>query len=432
MTTLAPGSALRTAVARPAVRGWALAVVVYFLAVFHRSSLAVAGILAEHRFGISPGQLGTFVFLQIGVYAAMQVPTGVLVDRYGPRRMLVAASSLMGVGQLLFALAPSYPAALAARGLLGCGDAMTFVSVLRFAAPRFSVRRYPVLVAITGTIGTAGNVLATLPLALLLRRFGWGSSFALAGGLSLVAAVAVWALLDDGTVPPRPLRHAQDVRTALCAVSRRVAEAWALPGTRLGFWIHFSCMSAATSFGVLWGHPYLVNGAGFSDATADTVLLVGVLASAVAGPLVGWFAGRHARLRTTLAVVVCTTTMLGWAVTGLGLGDAPPHGFVAALFVLTMLGGPASMLAFAVARDVTAPNLIGTVSGVVNVGGFLATAVVAIGYGELITAFGGSSAHALRLALAAPLAVQLFGTARIAAWRRAVREQRRIPLSGKG
>ena len=105
-----------------------------------------------------------FVLLQIGVYAAMQIPTGVLVDRYGPRRLLVAAAALMALGQLLFALAPSFALALLARALLGCGDAMTFVSVLRYAAPRFSARRYPVLVALTGTVGTAGNVLATLPL----------------------------------------------------------------------------------------------------------------------------------------------------------------------------------------------------------------------------------------------------------------------------
>src|SRR4051794_33574328 len=126
MTTFAAASALRSTARRPSVRSWAVAVTVYFLAVFHRSSLGVAGLLAEHRFGITDSQLGIFVLLQIGVYAAMQIPTGILVDRYGPRRMLVVASALMGVGQLLFAVAPSYPMALFARALLGCGDAMTF------------------------------------------------------------------------------------------------------------------------------------------------------------------------------------------------------------------------------------------------------------------------------------------------------------------
>jgi MFS family permease len=180
VSAVLPGERIRLFVERPAARGWLLAATVYFLAVFHRSSLGVAGLLAEHRFGITGAQLSVFVVLQIGVYAAMQVPTGVLVDRYGPRRLLVIAAALMGFGQLLFAFAPSYPIALVARALLGCGDAMTFVSVLRFAALHFSPRRYPVLVALTSTIGMAGNLLATLPLTLLLDSFGWATSYAIA------------------------------------------------------------------------------------------------------------------------------------------------------------------------------------------------------------------------------------------------------------
>jgi MFS family permease len=120
--------------ARLAARGWVIGAFVYFVAFLNRSSLSVAGLIAEQRFGITPGQLSVFILLQVGVYAAMQVPTGVLVDRYGPKRVLMAAAALMAVGQLLFAIAPSYPTALLARGLLGCGDALTFISTLRYAA----------------------------------------------------------------------------------------------------------------------------------------------------------------------------------------------------------------------------------------------------------------------------------------------------------
>ena len=110
---------------------WSVGVGVYLLAVFHRTSLGVAGPLAAERLDLSAGQLSTFVMLQLGVYAAMQVPTGILVDRFGPRRMLLVATVIMGSAQLLFSQVESYPLALLARGLLGCGDAMTYVSVLR-------------------------------------------------------------------------------------------------------------------------------------------------------------------------------------------------------------------------------------------------------------------------------------------------------------
>ena len=130
---------------RRALTIWAIAVLVYLAAVFHRTSLGVASIEASARFGLGPAALGTFTVLQVGVYALMQIPTGLLVDRYGPRRVLTVAALLMGLGQLLFAFATSYPLGLLARAVLGVGDAMTFVSVLRLVAAHFPARRYAAL-----------------------------------------------------------------------------------------------------------------------------------------------------------------------------------------------------------------------------------------------------------------------------------------------
>src|SRR3954452_22916530 len=211
---------------RGPVAGWLLAVSVYLLAVLHRTSLGVVGLLAERRFGITPAQLSIFIFLQLGVYAAMQIPTGVLVDRYGPRRMLVVAATLMGLAQLVFALVPSYPAGLAARAVLGCGDALTFVSVLRFAATHFAPRHYPLVVALTSTIGMIGNVLATLPLAIFLHRAGWTAGFATAAGLSLLAAAVVAFLLPDASPLPSALQGVADVRRGVVSVWTRVRGAW--------------------------------------------------------------------------------------------------------------------------------------------------------------------------------------------------------------
>ncbi|HEY2297590.1 MAG TPA: MFS transporter [Jatrophihabitans sp.] len=421
MTTFAAVTTLRTTAARPAVRGWVIAATVYFLAVFHRSSLGVAGLLAEQRFGISAAQLGAFVLLQIGVYAAMQVPTGVLVDRYGPRRLLIVAAGLMAFGQLLFAIAPSYPLALVARGLLGCGDAMTFISVLRYAAGKFSARRYPVLLAITGTVGTVGNLLATLPLEQLLEHVGWAPSFLVAGSLSAVTGAVVWALLDDGAAAPARLRRAHEVRAGIVSVSKRVHTAWRLPGTKLGFWVHFSSMTIATALGVLWGEPYLVDGVGFTQSQAGAVLMACVLVSGIAGPMVGWFIGGHPHLRITLVLSQCAATLIGWLSVVFVFGANPPHLFVAVLFALTMTGGPVSTVAFAVARDYNSSRIIGTASGVVNVGGFLAAAIVSITFGQLLTMLGGSSPEHLRIALLVPIAVEAFGTWRVFVWVRRLR-----------
>jgi MFS family permease len=351
----------------------------------------------------------------------MQVPTGVLVDRYGPRRLLVTASLVMGVAQLLFAVVPSYPAALFARALLGCGDAMTFISVLRFAAVRFSPRRYPLLVALTGMAGTVGNVAATLPFALLLRHGGWGFGFGLAGGLSFAAAVAVFLLVDDTSLPPPRVRSLAELRAGVRAVWSRVGAAWSLPGTRLGFWVHFACMSSATAFGVLWGSPYLIKVTGFSTAGAGAVLMAGVIAAALFSPGLGWLIGRRPIVRVPLALGICGVTVLGWVALVAAFGDSPPRGYVVPLFVITALGAPTSMTAFALARDYNHSRMLGTASGVVNVGGFVATVLIALGIGWALDAQGGTTAHALRWAVLVAVAVQLFGTIRMLVWLRRLR-----------
>ena len=421
MTSLAAPAPRRGHLAAGPVAGWLVAGTVYLLAVLQRTSLGVAGLLAEHRFAIAPAELGVFIFLQLGVYAAMQVPTGVLVDRYGPRRLLLVAASVMGVAQLAFALVPSYPAALLARALLGCGDALTFVSVLRFAAARFSPARYPLIVALTSMLGMTGNLLATLPLAVLLHRVGWVVGFGAAGALSLLSAVAVWWLLPDATAAPRPVRGASAVRDGVVNVAGRVRLAWSQAGTRLGFWVHFSCMSSAAAFGVLWGAPYLQNAAGFSATGAGAVLMYGVIAAAVGSPVVGWLIGRWPVCRVPLAFGTCGVTVAGWLIAVAAWGDHPAQWYALVLFVVMALGGPASMAAFALARDYNASRALGTASGVVNVGGFTATVVVALGIGWALDGLGGETAHAMHWAVLVAVTVQALGTIRIAVWWRRTR-----------
>ena len=408
------------------VRGWLLAVTVYVTAVFHRSSLGVAGLDATDRFGISAGQLSVFVLLQLGVYAAMQVPTGILVDRFGPRRLLIAAASMMAVAQLLFAVAPSYPTALAARALLGCGDALTFVSVLRFSAQHFSVRRYPVVVALTGTLGALGNIVATMPLSASLDTLGWTPSFAVAGATSAMVALTVWRLMpgDSGAgaeaVPVALRRPLAEWRAPVRRVADNVAAAWATSGTRAGFWVHFSTMSFTTMFGVLWGVPYLVS-QGYSRSSASAVLMLSVASGVVSSPIVGALFGRHRAARVPFALGVAFVTVAGWSALVFGFGGRPPHGLLLVMVAITAVGGPASGIGFALARDYNETALVGTASGVVNVGGFTASILAAVGVGRVLDIVGDDDAAAFRLAFALAIAVQAVGALLAIRWYRRLR-----------
>jgi sugar phosphate permease len=397
-------------------RGWLVGVVVYVTAAFHRASLGVAGLDAAERFGVSAGALSIFVVLQLGMYAVMQVPTGLLVDRFGPRRLLLAAACIMGAAQVLFSIAPSFPMALGARALLGVGDALTFVSLLRYVSNHFSARRFPLLIGLTGTIGAVGSIVATVPLSRALQSIGWTPSFAGAALASFAAAIGVWFLVPVTTVPLAPAAP----RTV--PVLTNVQQAWAHPATRAGFWVHFSTMSFTAMLSVLWGQPFLI-AQGFSRSGASAVLTMSVLMAIISSLLVGAGVSRRPAARVPFALGVAFTVVCGWAVLVLGFGGRPPHVLVVIAVVGSAIGGPASAVGFALARDYNPAETVGTASGLVNVGGFSATIVASVAVGRVLDFVGNEGVAAYRLAFGVAIAVVGFGAVQALVWYRRLRAE---------
>jgi sugar phosphate permease len=346
---------------------WAAAISVYVLAVFHRTSLGVAGLDAADRFGISSSQLSTFTILQLFVYAAMQLPVGALLDRYGSKKLLGFGLTLLTVAQLGFAFVHSFEAALLCRVLLGMGDAMVFISVLRLVALWFSPRRTPMVTQVTGVLGQLGALAAAGPLAAALARFGWTPSYAVAASVGVLSGVALVALVKDS---PYTDHHRDELR--LRAIARTLRAAWLVPGTRLGLWSHFTSQFAANMFTMLWGFPFLVAGQGLSPATASVLLMVMVVTSVVSSPVIGTLTMRYPFSRSTMVLWIVAAAIAAWTVVLLWPGRAPLWMLVV-LVVLIAIGGPGSMIGFDLARTFNPPTRIGSASGIVNTGGFIAT-----------------------------------------------------------
>jgi len=115
-------------------RSWlifALGSFAYLSAVLQRTSLGIAGVAATERFGGSAAVLSSLAVVQLIVYAAAQIPVGVLIDRFGPRVLMVTGTTLMVFGQLTLAFAPHISIAVVGRILVGAGDATIFISVIR-------------------------------------------------------------------------------------------------------------------------------------------------------------------------------------------------------------------------------------------------------------------------------------------------------------
>ncbi len=348
---------------------WGAAVFAYLVAVTQRTTFGVAGLAATDRFDASASILAMFTVVQILVYALLQVPVGVLVDRFGPRAMIVSGAFLMACGQLILATADTVSEGVGGRLLVGAGDATTFVSALRLLPVWFSPRRIPVMTQFTGMVGQLGQIVSVVPFAVVLRFFGWGTAFTSAAALSVIACAVSFAVIRDSpNTGPRPSSPSwRQTGEALQAV-------WREPGTKLGLWTHFTTQFSGTVFVLIWGYPYLVSAEGVKPAVASALLTVFVVVGMVVGPLMGVWVGRHPLRRSTMVMAVAGLIAAAWASVLLYPGPAPLWLLILLIAVLAV-GGPTSMIAFDFARTFNRPHHLGTATGVVNVGGFLASLI---------------------------------------------------------
>ncbi|MFF8367687.1 MULTISPECIES: MFS transporter [Streptomyces] len=411
---------------RTAMAVWGIGVAVYFVAITYRTSLGVAGLDAAERFHINASALSTFSILQLLVYAGMQIPVGLLVDRLGAKKVLTIGVVLYTVGQFGFALSASYPMALGSRALLGCGDAMTFISVLRLGSRWFPARRGPLIAQIAALVGMAGNLISTLVLARFLHTFGWTPTFATSAAGGIVVLIVLLLFLKDHPEgfepPPAPAAH-----SGAGFVRRQIAEAWREPGTRLGMWVHFTTQFPAMVFLLLWGLPFLVEAQGLSRGTAGELLTLVVLSNMAVGLVYGQVIARHHAARTPLALGTVGATALMWAIVLSWPSAHAPMGLLVALCAVLGACGPASMIGFDFARPANPPERQGTASGIVNMGGFTASMTTLLAVGVLLDATG----HNYRIALASIFVLEAVGVSQILRLRRSAarRESERLVVS---
>ncbi|TQJ36185.1 MFS transporter [Arthrobacter sp. SLBN-122] len=405
---------------------WTIGIFGYLVAVAQRTSFGVVGLEATERFHATASAISFFTVLQLLVYAGLQIPVGVLVDRFGSRAMIAGGAVLMGLGQLQLAFAESIPAGVLGRVLVGAGDAMTFISVIRLIPLWFAPARVPLVTQLTGMSGQLGQLFSVLPFALVLHLSGWTPAFLMLAGMSALAVVLVLLLLQDS--PPGTGRpHA---RQGLRATGASLARAWRQPGTRLGMWSHFTIQFSGTVFAMTWGYPFLISGQGLDAGTVAALMALYVAAAMAVGPFIGRFVSRHPLRRSTMVLLIAGATAAAWAAVLLLPGRAPLW-LLAGLVVVLAIGGPGSMIGFDFARTFNPAHRIGTATGIVNVGGFIAALVSIFLIGLVLdvlyaTGFSQGVLYGLapfRLALSVQFLLLAVGAGAILASRRKVRRQ---------
>ncbi|WP_084038851.1 MFS transporter [Demequina sp. NBRC 110053] len=434
MATTTTRSTPRAAWAIPAAASF-----IYLVAVVQRTSLGVAGVEALDRFGVEAIGLSMLSVVQISVYASLQLPAGVLLDRFGPRRMLAFGSLMMGVGQLALALADNLWWAIAARALIGAGDAPVFIAATRLVSEWFPPRRAPLMVQMVGMLGQVGQIASAIPVAWLLHESGWSAAFSILAALGIAAAaIALWQirmpLSDDGhhAVPSVPGASGEVAPAGRASSPQRtdapvtVWDAVRAPGVRLGFWTHWTGLFPANTVAFLWGVPFFVQGQGLSAAQASGLLTLLVVTNLVSAPIIGALTARHPLRRSWLSLGTATAMALAWA-TVLIPAEPRPLWHLAALVVVLGLCNPAALVGMDYARTFGVQGRLGTATGFVNIGGFAATVLSIALVGAVLQLVSPSgSQYGLddyRIALAAMAVPWLMGVIGILSARRRTRQE---------
>ena len=361
---------------------WGMGLLGYLFAVVCRSSLSATGIEAANHFHTTSTALSGFLYLQLFVYALMQVPAGVLLDRFGARALIASGGLLMAAGQSTVALAPVTWLAVVGRGVVGLGDALVFISVVRLISAWFPVRQAPLLTQLTSVTGGLGQIVSLYPFAWLLHLTDWQTAFLSVAGVGVFVATAVFLSVRDD--PHQTSRHHDRPAGGLAAAVRGFGTALHSPGTICGFFVHFSTWFPINMMNQLWGIPFLLAVEGWSRGQASAYLGAGVVINMVFGPVMGRLAGIHPiHGRAAVVYVSVGTQILLWTVLFLTPGPHPMWFMVLLLIAMTS-GGPASNIAMDYVRDTNRPANLGSATGFANTGGFLSSTIVFLGFGLLL------------------------------------------------
>ena len=359
---------------------YTLGVFAFVLAFFHRVAPGALASDLREAFGASATALGFMAALYFYPYAAMQLPSGVLADTIGPRRLFSAGLLVAGVGSVLFGLAPDVGWLLAGRGLVGFGVAVAFISVLKLIAAWYREEEFGTWVGVLMMAGNLGGVLAAAPLAWVIRVVSWREVFVAVGVLSALLAAAIWAWVRDtpreaGLAPVSPLPAAKAPAGAATArVTLRVAlgRVAANRDTWPVFCVHLCLIGSYLTFAGLWAVPYMTDGFALARADATLHVTLAILAFAAGSVTVGAWSDRMKRrlpLLRGLSVVFLLCWLpwvLGWNPGGAGLY---------LVFALMGAGISGASLAWALAKELNPPELAGTSTSLVNTAGFLGTAL---------------------------------------------------------
>jgi MFS family permease len=346
---------------------WGLGGLLYLIAFYQRVAPAVITDRLMTDFAIGAAALGNLSAFYFYSYVAMQIPTGIIADRWGPRKLLTVGAAVAALGTALFAAAPDLWWANAGRLLVGASVAVAFVSMLKLAGHWFAPRHFPLVSGMALFVGIVGAVFAGRPLRAMVEAYGWREVMAVSAAITAALAVVIWLRVRDDPADSGYASHFVDDHgeSGHASVWSDLAEVLSYRNTWLLFFTPGGIAGAVLTFAGLWGVPYFTHVYGMAPKEAALLTSTLLVAWAVGGPLLGTASQRLGR-RKPLYVASCALVLAGWSVF-VFLPPLPLPALIALLLALGFFSG-CMIIGFAFIKESVPARLTGTASGLINTG----------------------------------------------------------------
>ena len=348
---------------------WGLGAAFYFAGFFHRMAPAVMTDQLMAEFHIGATALGNFTAFYFYSYFLIQVPTGILADHWGPRKLLTAGSLIIAVGTFLFASATAILPANLGRLLIGGAAGFGFVALLAISARWFPARIYATLSGLALFCGVSGAVSAGVPLRMLVDGFGWRPVMFAAAALLLVTGGAIWVIVRDDPAQRgyRSYSHPDHASAPFSwkAMMADMGEVFRYRNIRILSLVGAGITGPVMAFAGLWGVPFFTTHYGMPTTSSSAVTSTLLICYALGGLLSGALSDRMGR-RKPVMLVSSLIALIAW-VPILFVPNLPVWLLILLVIAVGLAAGSV-IVGFAYAKESVPLRFAGTVSGVYNMG----------------------------------------------------------------
>jgi len=349
---------------RSAIRAalvWGLAAIFYFYEIMLLVSPSVMTDDLTLTFKTSAEELGNLSAFYYYAYALMQIPVGLLIDRYGPRILLTLAAAFCAVGCLIFAFAEVLWVASLGRFVMGIGGSFAVVGCLKLASQWFPVNRFALLTGIMVAVGMMGGVFGQEYLVKLVLMVGWRNTILYGAVLGGILSVIIWMVVSDQ--PFKTLIPSNsNMAPPKVSVLKGLMQVMKIPQVWIASLYAGLMFVPTTGFGQLWGVPYFVERFQVEKDVAGGMVSMIFYGWAIGGPLYGFISDWISRRKSPMGFAAISTLAVMCAIL-----YAPVT--ISQMKILMFLLGAFSsgfILAFSIVREINTPILTGTAIGFIN------------------------------------------------------------------